>query len=164
MGAPKKFKTGRAFRKAVESYFATITREKNVTERVPTGRLDRYGHPVMEEREVRNRLGDPVTVVDYLVPPSWGDLAEFLGVHRSTLTAWLDAAQYPEFSDTAMWARGRIHAYLERESLTREGKDLKGVLFNLENNFGYAEKVDVQPGVEEFLRRLEQGGEGGQRF
>ena len=39
MGAPKKFKTGRAFRKAVESYFATITREKNVTERVPTGSL-----------------------------------------------------------------------------------------------------------------------------
>lgn len=164
MGAPRKFKSGRAFRKAVEAYFDGITREKNVTEKVPTGQLDKYGHVVYEEREVTNRLGQPVTVTQFLVPPSWGDLAEALGVHRSTLTAYLDEAEYPEFSDTARWARGRIHAYLERESLTREGKDLKGVIFNLENNFGYSEKVDVQSGVEEFLRRCAESEDGGQRF
>lgn len=164
MGAPKKYKTGRAFRKAVESYFDGITREKNVTERVPTGQLDQYGHAVYENREVTNRRGEPVTVIEFLVPPSWSDLAECLGMHRSTLTAYLDAEEYPEFSDTARWARGRIRAYLERESLTRDGKNLKGVLFNLENNYGYKERLEVQGGVEDFLRRVQGEDDGGQRF
>ena len=163
MGAPRKFKTGRALRKAVESYFDGITREKQVTEKVPTGGLDRYGHPLYEDIPVYNRRGEPVTVTQFLVPPSWGDLAEFLGVHRSTLTAWCDATAYPEFSDTAMWARGRIHAYLERESLTREGKDLKGVLFNLENNFGGGEQPDKGRKLEDYLRDLPEE-EGGQLF
>lgn len=164
MGAPKKYKTGKALRKAVEAYFDSITREKAVTEMVPTGRTDRYGHPILEPKEVVNRLGQPVMVEEFLIPPSWGDLAAFLGVHRSTLTAWCNESDYPEFSDTAMWARGRIHAYLERESLTRDGKDLKGVLFNLENNFGYKERLEVQGGVEDYLRKVADQSDGGQMF
>lgn len=165
MGAPKKYKTAKSLQKAVQAYFDSITREKAVTEDKPTGQRDKYGHMICEPVAVVNRLGQPVTVIEYLVPPSWSDLAEFLGVHRSTLTAWLDPTEYPELSDTAMWARGRIRAYLERESLTREGKDLKGVLFNLENNYGYKERLEVQNGgVEEYLRRLQDDGNGGQGF
>ena len=159
MGAPKKYKTARALKKAVDAYFDGITRVKPLTEMVPTGALDKYGHPVCEPKEVVNRLGKPVMVEEFLLPPSWSDLATFLGVHRSTLTAWRSEEDYPEFSDTAMWAWGRIHAYLERESLTREGKDLKGVLFNLENNFGYKERLEVQSSVEDYLRKAEEEGQ-----
>lgn len=164
MGAPKKYKTARALQKAVDAYFDGITREKPLTEMVPTGALDKYGHPVCEPKKVLNRLGNPVMVEEFLLPPSVGDLARFLGIHRSTWYDYCDPDKHPEFSDTTTQALGRIHAYLERESLTREGKNLKGVIFNLENNFGYKERLEVQGGVEAFLRKLQDEGEGGQRF
>lgn len=164
MGAPKKYKTAKSLEKAVQAYFDSITREKTVMEDKPTGQRDKYGHMIYELVEVTNRLGQPVTVTEFLVPPSIGDLAQFLGIHRSTWYDYCDAEKYPEFSDTTSWALGRIHAYLERESLTREGKNLKGVIFNLENNFGYKERLEVQTGVENYLRRLEEEGDGGQRF
>ncbi len=163
MGAPKKYKTAKALEKAVTAYFDSITREKVLTEMVPTGELDKYGHPVCEPAEVVNRLGQPVMVTEFLIPPSVGDLAQFLGIHRCTWYDYCDPDKHPEFSDTTTWALGRIHAYLERESLTREGKNLKGVIFNLENNFGYKERLEVQGGVEAYLRNLPEE-EGGQRF
>lgn len=159
MGAPKKYKTARALQKAVDAYFDGITRVKPLTEMVPTGALDKYGHPVCEPQEVVNRLGKPVMVEEFLLPPSVGDLARFLGIHRSTWYDYCDPDKYPEFSDTTTQALGRIHAYLERESLTREGKNLKGVIFNLENNFGYRERLEVQGGVEEFLRSAAEEGQ-----
>ena len=163
MGAPKKYKTGRALQKAVDAYFDSITREKVLTEMVPTGNKDKYGHMIYEPQEVINRLGRKVKVTEFLVPPSVGDLAEFLGIHRSTWYDYCNPEKYPEFSDTTTQALGRIHAYLERESLTRDGKNLKGVIFNLENNFGYKERLEVQGGVEAYLRNLPED-EGGQRF
>lgn len=164
MGAPKKYKTAKSLEKAVQAYFDSITREKTVMEDKPTGQRDKYGHMIYEPVEVTNRLGQPVTVTEFLVPPSVGDLSQFLGIHRSTWYDYCDPDKHPEFSDTTTWALGRIHAYLERESLTREGKNLKGVIFNLENNFGYRERLEVQTGVESYLRRLEEEGDGGQRF
>lgn len=164
MGAPKKYKTGKSLEKAVNAYFDGITREKHVTEMVATGEKDKYGHMIYEPKEVTNRLGEPVTVIEFLVPPSVGDLAQFLGIHRSTWYEYCDSEKHPEFSDTTTQAMGRIHAYLERESLTRDGKNLKGVIFNLENNFGYKERLDVSGGVEDFLRRVQDEDDGGQRF
>ena len=164
MGAPKKYTSARALQKAVEAYFDSITREKVLTEMAPTGQLDNYGHVVYESVPVKNRLGQPVTVTEYLLPPSVGDLAQALGIHRSTWYDYCDREKHPEFSDTTTWALGRIHAYLERESLTREGKNLKGVIFNLENNFGYRERMEVQEGIESYLHSLEDTGDGGQRF
>lgn len=164
MGAPKKYKTPKALEKAVNAYFDSITREKEVTEMVSTGERDKMGHLIYKPQLVLNRLGKPVTVTEFLVPPSVGDLAQFLGIHRSTWYDYCDPEKHPEFSDTTTQALGRIHAYLERESLTREGKNLKGVIFNLENNFGYKERLEVQGGVEEYLRRIRDEGEGGQQF
>ena len=58
-----------------------------------------------------------------------------------------------------------MHAYLEQEMLTRPGKDLKGILFNLENNYGYSEKVSMTTDtMEEYLRRQSEEGTGGQEF
>ena len=164
MGAPKKYKTAKALEKAVDAYFDSITREKRMTEMVPTGERDKMGHMIYEPIEVTNKRGEPVIVTEYLVPPSVGDLAEFLGIHRSTWHDYCDPEKHPEFSDTTTQALGRIHAYLERESLTRSGKDLKGVIFNLENNFGYKERLEVDSGVEGYLRKLQDEGRGGQQF
>ena len=40
----------------------------------------------------------------------------------------------------------RMKAWNEREMVTREGKNLKGILFNLTNNYGYSEKKEVELG------------------
>lgn len=138
-GARKKY-TANTLRKAVESYFAGITRDRIVTEPVPTGRLDGYGHPIFEEQPVKNGLGYYVMVTEYLVPPSLGAMTEALGIHRSTWDNWRDKEKYPEFQDVVAWADDRILAWKEEQVLTRPGKNLKGIIWDLDNNHGYYRK------------------------
>ena len=138
--------TKKKLREAVDHYFDSISREVTLKERKPTGKRDDKGHEIYEMVPIINKLGEEVTVLEYAVPPSVGDLCDFLGIHRSTWAEYCDQDEHPEFSDTTTRARGRIHAYLERESLTRQGKDLKGILFNLQNNYGYTEKREVELG------------------
>lgn len=161
MGAPKKY-TPEKLEKAVKRYFRSISREVEVTEKKPTGQRDKMGHMIYEDAVVLNALGKPVRMTEYLVPPTVGGLSEFLGIHRDTWNDYCDHEKHPEFSDTTTYAQGRMHAYLERECLTRPGKDLKGVLFNLENNFGYKERMELtNDTVESFLQRqLEAEGSG----
>lgn len=164
MGAPKKY-TARTLKKAVETYFASITREVALTEPKPTGKKDKMGHMIYEQVPILNNLGEQMTVTEYIVPPSVLDLAAFLKIHRSTWDNYCDEQKYPEFFDTTTYAQGRIHAYLVRESLTRQGKDLKGILFNLENNFGYKERLELtNDTVEDFLQRAMDSTGEGQRF
>ena len=155
MGAPKKY-TKRKLDEAVETYFKSISRIVKLTEKKPTGKKDKMGHEIYEDVPVKNALGQEMTVTEYLIPPSVLELSAFLGIHRSTWDNYCDHEQYPEFFDTTERAMGRIHAYLVRESLTRQGKDLKGVLFNLENNFGYKERIGISnDSVESYLKQLE---------
>lgn len=165
MGAKKKY-TAKALEKAVEKYFQSISREKTVTEDVWNGDRDSMGHKVYEQEPVLNALGEPMTVTEYLIPPTVGGLAAYLGIHRSTWSAWCDSSVYPEYQDITEDAMSRIHAYLESESLTRPGKDLKGVIFQLENNYGYREKtsVHVTGGLEDYLSALAAQDGGGSQF
>lgn len=144
-GAPKKY-TAKTLRKAVEDYFAAITRDRIVTEPAPTGRLDGYGHPVFQEQPVKNSLGAFVVVTEYLVPPSVGSLANALGIHRSTWDNWHDHETYPEFQETVTWADDKILAWKEEQVLTRPGKELKGILWDLDNNHGYYRKRSEETG------------------
>lgn len=161
MGAQKKY-TPEKLLKAVKRYFRSISREVTVTEKKPTGQRDKMGHEIFEDAPVINSLGKEIKVTEYLVPPTVGGLSDYLDIHRDTWNAYCNN---PEYSDATTYARGRMHAYLERESLTRQGKDLKGVLFNLENNFDYAERVELNSEtMESFLRKQMEEGTGGQEF
>lgn len=140
MPREKKY-TPEALGRAVRKYFKTISREKKLTEMLPTGERDSKGHMILEESVVKNALGEEMTVTEYLVPPTVGDLSAYLGIHRDTWNAYCND---PAFSDTTTYARGRMEAYLERELLTRAGKDIKGIQFQLENNYGYKERVAVE--------------------
>ena len=163
MGAPRKYSPQKLARE-VRRYFKSISRTVAVTEKYDTGQRDKMGHAILADREVRNDLGEPVYVTEYVIPPTIGGLSEFLGIHRDTWNEYCSLEKHPEYSDTTTWARGRIHAYLEREMLTRSGKDIKGIQFNLENNFGYRERLEVAgTSLEQFLRQAEEDG-GGQRF
>ena len=128
----------------VERYFASITRTVTVTERVPTDKLDDHGHVIYKTETVLNSLGEEAKREEYITPPTVGGLCLFLGIHRSTWVDWCDAERFPEFTDTTTYARGRMQAWLEEQSLTR--KDVKGIIFNLQNNYGYSEKKQVELG------------------
>ena len=117
MSRPRKY-TPNTLKKAVNGYFDSISRLVPLTEKRNTGRKDSDGHVIYEEVPVLNRLGVQATVLEYLVPP--------------------------EFSDTTTHARGRMRAWLEEQLLTR--KDVKGIVFDLQNNYGYHDKKEIELG------------------
>lgn len=145
LGRPRKY-TERTLRKAVEAYFRGITRTVTLREQVNTGEKDGWGHWVYELRDICNDAGEPVQVRQFVVPPTVGGLCEFLGIHRSTWADYCDGEKHPEFRELTAWAREVIQHYLESELLGRDGKNLKGVIFSLQNNFGYSEKREVELG------------------
>ena len=130
MSRPRKY-TPNTLKKAVNGYFDSISRLVPLTEKKNTGRKDGDGHVIYEE-------------VPVLVPPTVGGLCEHLGIHRSTWADYCDAQLHPEFSDTTTHARGRMRAWLEEQLLTR--KDVKGIVFDLQNNYGYHDKKEIELG------------------
>lgn len=143
MGREKKY-TAAGLRKAVEQYFKSISRTVPVTEEVPTGELDSHGHKLFELQPVMNDLNEMMMHTEFVIPPTVSGLCEFLGIHRATWARYCDAEEHPEFCDTTTRARGRMRAYLEEQLLTR--KDVRGIIFDLQNNHGYAERREVELG------------------
>ncbi len=144
MARPRSY-TPDTLRKAVSRYFRSITRRVTVTEKVPTGRKDKQGHPIYREQPVLNMLGNQVAVTEYIVPPTVADLCEALHIHRSTWDNYCDADTHPEFREVTESAREKLRAWNEKEMLTRPGKDIKGIIFNLQQNYGYGgEKHEME--------------------
>ena len=136
-GQPKAY-TPRTLKKAVDRYFASISRVVEVKEPIPTGQLDRYGHPIVEYVPVENSLGEKVFTTEYLIKPSRAGLARFLGIHRSTWDNYREQPEtYPEFRDIVEDAEDRIFAWTHEQLLSRSGKDVKGIVVELEHSFGY---------------------------
>lgn len=164
MGRYRKYKSVKAFDEAVERYFKSITRVVLVTEMIATDKRDSKGHVIYEKVPVCNALGVPAMVTEYIVPPTVYDLCQFLQIAESTWANYCDPEKHPEFLETTTRARGRMRAWNEMQLLTRSGKDLKGIIFNLENNYGYKQHMEISgEGVEGFLRRASEE-EGGQMF
>lgn len=159
MARPRGY-TEKTLERAVNRYFRSITRKVTLTEQVPTGELDGKGHPICKAEPILNQLGKPTEVTEYIVPPTVADLCAALGVHRSTWNNYCDATQYPEFAEITETARERMKAWNEREMLTRPGKDVKGVIFNLQQNYGYGgEKHEMALGggaLEALLREADE--------
>ena len=145
MARPKKF-TAAKLRKEVERYFDSISRTITVKEKQDSGERDKDGHVVWEFVDIINGLGEPLKRREFIIPPTVGGLCEFLGIHRSTWNDYCNPELHPEFSDTTTRARGSMRAYLETELLTR--KDVKGIIFDLQNNYGYTDRKEIEIGSE----------------
>lgn len=143
MARQKKY-TAVTLGKACERYFAAITRRVKVTEPVDSGRRDERGHVIYDHIPVKNTLGDEVEVTEYIIPPSMHELCAFLGIDRATWSRYM--SEDDAFAAVGERVRERMKAWNEHEMLTRPGKDLKGILFNLTNNYGYSEKKEVELG------------------
>lgn len=163
MGRPKDTKkyTAKTLAPAVQEYFDSISREIEMTEKVDSGQKDKDGHVIWTTVKIENKLGEPVRVTEFLVPPSVQGLCRHLGIHRSTWWEYSDSQRHPKLAPICARAKDVMQGYREEQLLTRPGKDVRGIVFDLENNYGYAEKrsVEVTGGIEEYLKKLSEQGQ-----
>ena len=131
-GRPKKY-TRKSLQKAVDGYFASISRKVRV--------VDDDGEAVY------NDVGDSIWVTEYIRPPTVSGLCLHLGVDRSTWQNYADPRLHPELAEITAYAKVRMETYLEEQLLTRE-KNVQGLIFNLQNNYGWKEKREVELGGE----------------
>ena len=134
-GRPRKY-TAKQFREACRRYFVKITTL------VPM--VDALGQNVLDI------AGNPVVRMAYAIPPTISGLCLELKIDRRTWqnyadpeknrTAKEEAEGKPSaYSEVCDDVRLRIEAYLEEQLLIRE-KSLQGIIFNLQNNYGWSER------------------------
>lgn len=132
VGRPRKYETAGALKRAVERYFASITKTAVV--------IDDNGFPVF------NDAGEKIMRVEYVVPPSMSALMLFLGITKKTWSNYANS-ENREYVWVCDRAKARIEAYLEEQLLTRK-KGIQGVIFNLSSNFAWKEKREIEVGSE----------------
>ncbi len=132
MARPKKY-TRKTFEEAVERYFRSISGMREARNGI--------GQPLLNDE------GEPIMARVYAVPPTISGLCLFLGIDRSTWQNYCNAEEEPEMARVAAQARARMEAYLEEQLLTRE-KSVQGIIFNLQNNYGWKNKVEMEIGEE----------------
>lgn len=146
MGRYRKYKSDKELRRMVEAYFASISREKLVMEMYNTGTRDSWGHFIFEWRPVNTDEGTPMRERQFYVPPTVGGLCAFLNISRDTWERYCDREANPQFTETTEWAREQLLAWREKELLLRGGKQIRGLLFDLQANYGLSEKRTVELG------------------
>ena len=135
MGRRKVYKTEKAFEKAIEKYFDSISRT------VPVVVKDENGMP----QKIRNDKGDFITKREFIIPPTISALCIFLGISRQTFNSYSDPDKNPEFAEIIADVKLRIASYLEEQLCTRS-KGVQGIIFNLQNNYGWSEKKELELG------------------
>lgn len=141
-GRPRAYQSKEQLGRAVGRYFDSITRTVKV--------LDDAGEAVLSDG------GEPILVTEFVRPPSVSAMCLFLGIDKSTWANYCDNARCPEFKDVTAWAKMRMEAYLEEQLSMRE-KGVQGIIFNLQNNYGWRQKQEVELG--ERTRESMQTGE-----
>lgn len=129
-GAPIKY-TARKLEAAVMRYFDSISYEADV--------VDEHG------KRIINLVGEPVKQIRYAIPPSKQDLCLYLHIDRGTWLNYSNHEKHPEMADITEYANLRCEAYLSYELVRRE-KGVDGIKFNLQNNYGWTNKKEVEVG------------------
>lgn len=154
-GRPKKY-TARAFEKACEAYFDSICyqekRMKKVVVMTEAGepKLDSNGHTLFKYEQIVTADKKPCFETIWTEPPSLTGLCLFLGIDRATFSRYgTYDPEHPEesekFCNTVTRARGRVEAYLE--SRLEDKSAARGAIFNLQQNFGWKERKEVELGA-----------------
>lgn len=146
MGRNRKYKTAAALRRAVWDYFDSISKIEPVMERYPTGNLDAWGHDEYKWRKATNQAGEVVMRRVFHVPPTAAGIRENLGISKSTWAEYGDRKLHPELCEVVEEAREVLQKWREEQLLTRAGKDVRGIIFDLQANYGMSEKKTVDLG------------------
>ncbi|MBP3633157.1 MAG: hypothetical protein J6J43_01120 [Oscillospiraceae bacterium] len=152
-GREKKYSAAMLEREC-DAYFASISYLEPIKRKVPatdpSGVLlkDDKGHQLYKMEPVYTSDGKEAKQTMWTEPPSIMGLCMFLGIHRTTFYRYGemdgDDEESQRFRNTVTRAQGRVEAYaiskLEDKSAAR------GAIFNLQNNFGWSEKKEVEMG------------------
>lgn len=143
MPAQKKYKTAAALRRAVERYFASISRFEQLTEQVPVEFDEQGVASRFETRPVENADGEYMSVRRYLIPPTVAGMCLYLGVTRQTLDNYAKDPAYREVLEEARMLR---EMNLNERLLTEP--HVRGIEFDLKNNYGWTDKQQIDARTE----------------
>lgn len=147
-GRKKKYQTAAVLKKAVDAYWNSISYEEPAVICTPTGEVDEKGRikydtkmlTINEDGSVNlDGTGKPKTVTKYLEPPSAAGLCIFLGISKET---WSEYARDEKLAPVCARFKLRLESYLLGRLNSEKGKNVQGIIFNLKNNYGYADKVE----------------------
>jgi hypothetical protein len=112
-----------------------------------TERVERVigGEIKVEELEVRNDNGEPVMKTKWLQKPKMTSLFLSLGIDKSTWSRYADSKANPKHAMICEYAKMRCEEYLEDQLITKE-KGVQGVIFNLQHNYGWKERHEIDLG------------------
>lgn len=127
LGRPRSYKSRAQLQKAMERYFSKIRRV------VPL--YDKNGEPFINED------GEAANITEYAEPPTVAGLCVHLGIGHETFRNYKSD---PEFADIVAAAKLEIEKYNSTELMNRS--QVRGIIFNLANNFGWSEKKEVEMG------------------
>lgn len=127
VGRHKKYETAAKLSRAVNEYFDAISYELPYT--------NEDGTPIC------NLDGEEIILVKYITPPSLQELCLHLKIDKST---WENYSHNPLFAEICADAKLKVEAYLTEQVNTRDRP--QGVIFNLENNFDWRKKSEVEVG------------------
>lgn len=135
----------KALEAAVQAYFDGITREVEIKERVDSGKRDSYGHIIWDLVPVKNNLDEVAKMTEYLVPPTIGGLCLHLGISYATWSRWHHGEENEDIAGILDNVRDRMLAWRMEQVLSR--KDVKGLVWDLEVNYGVGTKAKDSGGV-----------------
>lgn len=131
VGAPRKYESAATLAKAVNKYFRSIcyvTHVRNVAGEI-----------------VHNVDGEPIERIAFAVPPTVPGLCVALGITPRTWRNYCDAEKHPEFGEITSGTMALIESWLAEQLVSRE-KSVQGIIFNLKNNYGWSEKIEIEAG------------------
>lgn len=142
MGSKRKYTPSR-LRREIARYLASISRTVDVTEPIDSGKRDKYGHVIYDYIPVKNDLGETIRRTEYLIPPTIGGICGYLRIHESTWNRWKQEEKYAEITAET---KGILRTWRLEQLHLR--KDVKGLIFDLQNNYDMEEKRVVELGRE----------------
>lgn len=149
-GAPRKYKNAKQLEMAVEKYWKSISYEQPAIISTPTGEVDENGCVkyrtlmLTEDEDGRIRLdglGKPKTVTKYLQPPSVLGLCLHIGIVKST---WEEYAKTEDLGPVCARFKMRSEQYKLSRLDDPSVKTVQGIMFDLENNYGYKRNGKVE--------------------
>lgn len=144
MGRYKIYRTASSLERGVESYFRSISRTETVTEMLPTGRLDKYGHEILKAVPVCNDDGEEMRQRVFHIPPTRGGLCSHLGISNSTWLRYCSGEENPKFAEICEWAEDQLLNWRTSQLLIRSGKHIRGLEVEMNLNYGKTVKQSVE--------------------
>lgn len=147
--------TAAAFSRGCKAYFASISYQRPVTR--PEMILDDDGCPVLDDYGHTRYKQVPIITADgkeawetcWIEPPSIQALCLHLGIDASTFSRYQkpdpEDPDGEKLAEAARLAKARVEAYLI--SRLEDKGAANGTKFNLQHNFGWMEKKEIELGA-----------------